>query len=229
MKSHLLTASIALLAGIFVGSLWPRNSKPSKQASIGPQSTSETIAFAGAKEARLAEAKAEEKQTPTPSASSELKRQLHAAFLTGNPISRTLRFAELLESMTPENAVAFRALFFEFDKQGLTFDAEWRLLWHQWAKVDPVAALRALDEEGRDGRQAVYAASITEVIFSSWGEGDAASANAALAQIKDAELYNRAYLGILRGMDLAAASRFATATDFPDPTMASAAAERLAE
>lgn len=158
-----------------------------------------------------------------------LSEELHRTFLIGNPITRSLRFAELLEGMTPQNAREFRELFFQFDRQGLRYDSEWRLLWHRWGTVDPLVAMAALEEEGSNGRSAPYAASVLEIIFSSWSETDSAAASAGLSRLTDSEQYNRAYFGLLRGMDLGNATRFAEETAFPENSAASSAAERLAE
>jgi hypothetical protein len=225
--SHFVVGIVALLAGYWMG----------RVQTAGRQPGQETRGAASDRPASVASAAESESSGATRSSrpagaipdGAKLADELHRTFLIGNPITRSLRFAELLEGMTPQNAKEFRELFFGFDKQGLRYDSEWRLLWHQWGKVDPLAAMAALEEEGSNGRSAPYAASVLELIFSSWSEIDSSAASKHLAQLTDPDQFNRAYLGLLRGMDLESASRFAEQTTFPEGSTASSAAERLTE
>ena len=225
--SHFLVGIVALLAGYWLG----------RMQTAGREAAQEGRGEASGRSASLASATESEPPVATRSSrpvavipsGAKLPEELHRTFLIGNPITRSLRFAELLEGMTPQNAKEFRELFFGFDRQGLRYDSEWRLLWHQWGKVDPLAAMAALEEEGSNGRSAPYAASVLELIFSSWSEIDSAAASTHLSRLTDPDQYNRAYFGLLRGMDLESASRFAEQTTFPEGTTASSAAERLTE
>ncbi|MCW1922004.1 hypothetical protein OKA05_05535 [Luteolibacter arcticus] len=226
--SHIMTGIVALLAGFWLGRIQIAGREPGKESRGEIPAGASSVASAAESDSSAAS----RNSRPLAAAVSDgakLAEELHQTFLIGNPITRSLKFAELLEEMTPQNAREFRELFFGFDKQGLRYDSEWRLLWHQWGKVDPLAAMAALKEEGSNGRSASYAASVLELIFSSWSEIDSAAASKHLSQLTDPDQYNRAYFGLLRGMDLESASRFAEQTSFPEGTTASSAAERLVE
>jgi hypothetical protein len=226
--SHVLTAIVALLAGYGMGRMQTPHGEATGEAKREIAEKPAPVVSVPEVDTPAASRKSRPQDAAIPG-EAKLPDELHQTFLIGNPITRSLRFAELLEGMTPQNAKDFRELFFGFDRQGLRYDSEWRLLWHQWGKVDPLAAMAALEEEGSNGRSASYAASVLELIFSSWSETDSAAASKHLAQLTDPDQYNRAYFGLLRGMDLESASRFAEQTTFPEGTTASSAAERLVE
>ena len=226
--SPILTGIVALLAGYWMGRMHTSD-RGRRQESRGEVPAKASPAASAAESESPAAPHNSRPPAAAVSNGAKLSEELHKTFLIGNPITRSLRFAELLEGMTPQNAKDFRELFFSFDRQGLSYDSEWRLLWHQWGKVDPLAAMAALKDEGSNGRSASYAASVLELIFSSWSEIDSAAASKQLSQLTDPAQYNRAYFGLLRGMDLESASRFAEQTTFPEGTTASSAAERLVE
>lgn len=154
--------------------------------------------------------------------------RIRGAFHFSDPIRGQLEFARLMEDADASNIAGIRAMFIEFDRSGLKYDAQWRMFWHQWGALDPHAALAQITSEvGKNGEG--YAADCHGWIFSAWAVSDPASAIAALDTIKSEEGYEAAYRGLVSGMTLADATRFAQASEFKDPHFASAVAENLAD
>lgn len=133
-----------------------------------------------------------------------------------------------MEDSDASNIAQVRPMFIEFDKSGLKYDAQWRMFWHQWGTLDPQAALAQISSEvGKNGEG--YAASCHGWIFSAWAEHDPDGAIAALDTIKSEEGYEEAYRGLVSGMSLADATKFAQTSQFKDPGFASTVAENLAD
>ena len=167
--SHFLTGAVALVAGYWIGRSQTAGRAPERTVRLEAPGRFPVASSAEGSGSPDSNAGPRDRKSPV-DRPENLSEELHRTFLIGNPITRSLRFAELLEGMTPQNAREFRELFFQFDRQGLRYDSEWRLLWHRWGMVDPLAAMAALEEEGSNGRSAPYAASVLEIIFSSWSE-----------------------------------------------------------
>jgi hypothetical protein len=68
--------------------------------------------------------------------------RIRGAFQFSDPIRGQLEFARLIEDANASNIAGIRAMFDEFNRSSLTYDAQWRMLWHQWGTIDPQAALR---------------------------------------------------------------------------------------
>ncbi|MEO5916075.1 MAG: hypothetical protein ABIS50_17700 [Luteolibacter sp.] len=154
--------------------------------------------------------------------------RIRGAFQFSDPIRGQLEFARLIEDADASNIAEIREMFDEFNRSGLTYDAQWRMFWHQWGAIDPQAALAKITSEvGKNGEG--YTADCHGWIFSAWSASDPAGAISALATIKSKEGYEAAYRGLVSGMTLAEATRFAEASEFNDPRFASAIGENLAD
>lgn len=154
--------------------------------------------------------------------------RIRSAFQLSDPIRGQLEFARLMEDADASNIAEIRDMFLEFDRSGLTYDAQWRMLWHQWGTIDPEGALtRITSEVGKNGEG--YTAACHAWIFSAWAASDPAAATAALAKIKSEQGYEAAYHGLVSGMTLADATRFAQSSQFDDPQFASKVAENLTD
>jgi hypothetical protein len=154
--------------------------------------------------------------------------RIRGAFQFSDPIRGQLEFARLIEDADASNIAGIRAMFLEHDRSGLTYDAQWRMFWHQWGTLDPQAALAQISSEvGKNGEG--YTADCHGWIFSAWAASDPAGAVAALDTIKSKEGYESAYRGLVSGMTLAEATKFAQASKFEDSQFASAVAENLTD
>ena len=101
-----------------------------------------------------------------------------------------------ITSGMPENALAFRQIFLDYDGTGIRFDNEWGHFWHRWGMIDPKGAMKRLHEE-TDGTKARYASPVSRIILQGFAEADqegaamasrAARLRAAVAQgAEDAE------------------------------------------
>ena len=154
--------------------------------------------------------------------------RIRAAFLVGDPIRRQIEFARLIADADASNIDEIRAMFFEFDRSGLTYDSQWRMLWHQWGALDPQTALAQINKEVADGA-AGYDDECHQWIFSAWAANDPAGAIAALKSITKEGSFEAAYYGVISGMPIAEATRFAENSEFDGVKFASQIAESLAD
>lgn len=154
--------------------------------------------------------------------------RIRSAFQFSDPIRGQLEFARLIEDADASNISEIRAMFTEFERSGLKYDAQWRMFWHRWGELDPQAAFAQISSEvGKNGEG--YAADCHGWIFSAWAASDPTSAVAALGMSKNKEAYEAAYRGLVSGMTLAEATRFAQGSKFEESQFASTVAENLAD
>lgn len=149
------------------------------------------------------------------------------AFHNSHPVSRQIAFARLLGEADASSIADIRAMFLEFDRSGLTYDNEWRMLWHHWGTLDPRAALDQLRKEIDNGGD--YGPGPQALIFSAWASGDPEAAGEALREIDDPRQFEASYFGAVAGMPLEEATRFAEASTFEDDGFASRIAENLTD
>jgi len=155
--------------------------------------------------------------------------QLRHALETGNKITRLQKANEIFSKMTAENAPEMREIFLEFGGQDSPYDAEWKLLWHHWAKIDPEGAIAALESEGVDGKIAPYENKTRETIFASWAELDPDGPRNYLAHVTDKNRYYHGYLGAMSGMTLEEATSFTSSSRFTDEFLRFKSAEALVD
>lgn len=154
--------------------------------------------------------------------------RIRSAFHFSDPIRGQLEFARLIEDADTSNIAEIRDMFVEFDRSGLTYDAQWRMLWHQWGTIDPQGAFARISSEvGKNGEG--YTAACHGWIFSAWAAKDPAGAIAALGNVKNEQGYEAAYRGLVSGMTLDEATRFAQTSQFSDSQLASTVAESLTD
>ena len=101
--SHILTAIVALLAGYWMGRTQASYRDVAPEVRQETSGKSAPVVSAGEGDSPTAPRKSRPEESAVPSGT-KLPDELHKTFLIGNPITRSLRFAELLEGMTPQNA-----------------------------------------------------------------------------------------------------------------------------
>ena len=153
--------------------------------------------------------------------------RVRQAFHNSDPVSRQIAFAQLLGEADASSIADIRAMFLEFDRSGLSYDSEWRMLWHHWGTLDPQGALDQLQKEITNGGD--YGPGPQALIFSAWASRDPESAAAAMGKIGDPRQFEASYLGAVGGMPLEEATRFAQGSTFEDGGLASRVAENLAD
>ena len=153
--------------------------------------------------------------------------RIRLAFNNSDPISRQIAFAQLLGEADASSIADIRAMFLEFDRSGLTYDNEWRMLWHHWGTLDPEVALAQLRKEIAEGGAYGFGPQVS--IFSAWASEDPEGAQEAMREIEDAPEFEASYFGVIRGMPLEEATRFAASSTFDDDEFASRIAENLTD
>ncbi len=167
-------------------------------------------------------------RTGNPEGRAVTTERIRSAFHLSDSTRGQLEFARLMEDADAATIAEIREMFFEFDRSGLTYDTQWRMLWHQWGSIDPEGALaRITSEVGKGGEG--YTPACHAWIFSAWAGKDPKAAIEALATVKSEQGYEAAYYGLISGMSLEEATRFAQTSQFSDSKFASNVAEKLAD
>jgi hypothetical protein len=107
----------------------------------------------------------------SPQSSNELLKAFRGALTAANPRSRVQEFIGLLDSITPENAQAIRALLADWPKRGPAESLCKQLFFQRWGEVDGERALVAMETGlyGENGNECA------EAIAQGWASKDLAS------------------------------------------------------
>ena len=226
----ILLATAAYLLGIGTFQLWQTNRSPAhagenREAHPRGHSADRTHPAGDADAPRRAATPRQYGETR--SAAAMTAERIRTAFHNSDPVSRQIAFAQLLGEADAETIRDIRAMFLEFDRSGLRYDNEWRMLWHHWGTLDPQAALVQLNAEIANGGD--YGPGPHALIFSAWASRDPDAAAAAIHRIEDPTTFEAAYLGAVRGLPLEEATFFAQRSTFDDREIASRVAENLAD
>jgi hypothetical protein len=151
---HALWAGVAL--GAFALGTW-RNARSDSQngprAILAAESLSDRANAAREKSPQGSQAPTTQLLSGPKLTESQLTALANTAVKDGNPVTRRIAFAKLLESLTPENAAAARAQLLELGAEG----AVWRDFHYAWGAIDGQKAMANAMESPQDDMAATMA------------------------------------------------------------------------
>lgn len=130
------------------------------------------------------------------------------ALLEPDPLVRTRKLADLLGSLTAENAPLVAEVFQRFEKSGRNFESEQNLFLRAWGRVDGGAAVAFTTKGGTE----LKAKSKTLAALAGWAATDASSTRAWLEGLPDTAPREELIYGLLDGwstVSFAAAASYA--------------------
>lgn len=146
-----------------------------------------------------------------------MRMAVNSILADGDPMSRQRRFAELLESLTPENARAAVEAIRDAPRSGWAMYQELNLLTYAWGRLDGPAALEyAMGLEGR-GREWTMGS-----VLSGWANEDPEGAKTWVAAVEDEGERAGLMRGLVNGLaqkDIKAATDFVYSLDPETPRL----------
>lgn len=195
---HIVWALIAASTFVVGRATVKKSSVTQEMLSLGQSAPSETsLLGASSSEADRQTAEgtlggANGSATGEPLTGEALENLAKEAFKDPNPLKRSLAFAKLLESMTPENAQEIREQMRAQDAGG----DQWRLFQYAWGAVDGEGALAASFEiENERYRNGALSSAI-----SGWASSDPNGAIAWMNAMEDGDVKNRMQEGLVGGL-----------------------------
>jgi RNA polymerase sigma factor (sigma-70 family) len=130
-------------------------------------------------------------------------RDWQQALYEPDPVVRTARIGELLETLNTAEAVSVAQLFEKAQKEGLQIDEEYRLFLRSWGKRDGAGALaHALDQAGKVYPTRFHPTAEVLAALAGWASADAQNARAWVENLPDESLKWHFVSGLLEGWSI---------------------------
>jgi len=146
-----------------------------------------------------------------------MKIAIASVLADNDPVSRQRRFAELLASLTPENARAAVDAVREAPRSNWSWWQELNLLTYAWGRIDgESAAAYAMEQEGRNKEWTMAS------VLAGWANDDPVGAKEWVAGLENEDERSRAMRGLVQGLaqkDIEAATQFVYSLDPDTPRM----------
>jgi hypothetical protein len=136
------------------------------------------------------------KVIPAPKNDDEFIAMLRAAFM--DPVRhRSIKaIYELMEYLTPQNALQTRELFKEFSKLGIRLDDAWFAFWVRWGEIDGAGVMERLVSDETEIAEGYWH---FENAMLGWATVDSIAAEAWLTTHRDAPFYDKLYHSLVLG------------------------------